>query len=337
VNLQTGGAITVVGWDKEVVSIRGVRHGIDERSCDVEIDERSSGVYIGSKYTGSRRHRSGSVDLEIKVPRRYDLHLESMGGVFTIDNVEGEINGKTMGGKLKLSRLKGNLDLETMGGPIELRDSRVDGKVHTMGGEVIVENVEGKVDASSMGGKVIQKNVTSGSGKKQTEVKISTMGGDIDVDDAPAGADLHTMGGKIHVASAAGFVKAKTMGGNVTIDAIDGGAEATTMGGDVAVTMTGDPAKGKRNVKLSSMGGDITLTVPDGLSMDIDIELAYTRGKEGEYRIVSDFPLEQDVSKDWEYDDGTPRKIIHGTGTVGGGKNRVILRTVNGNVTIKKL
>jgi len=40
--------------------------------------------------------------------------------------------------------------------------------------------------------------------------------------------------------------------------------------------MVGDPAKGKRDVEIQSMGGDIILTVPSALSMDFDIRLTYT-------------------------------------------------------------
>jgi hypothetical protein len=69
----------------------------------------------------------------------------------------------------------------------------------------------------------------------------------------------------------------------------------------------------------------------------IDIELAFTEGHEGEYSITSDFPVKQEVSSEWEREEGSPRKIIHGTGTVAGGSNRVTIKTVNGNVTIKKM
>lgn len=338
VDLKTGGAITIVGWDKETVSYKGYRQGPDGEDCVLEAREGPSGVNIESHYAGPRRNRNGGVRLEVNVPRRYDIHIETMGGGVTIEHVEGILSGRTMGGPLNLSALKGKLDLLTMGGPVELKNSDVDGTVKTMGGQVMLEEVTGNVSATSMGGKVIQKHVTSRSGEtKGTEVNISSMGGDIDVADAPLGADVHTMGGTIRVASAAKFVKAKTMGGEILIDAVDGWVEATTMGGDVHVAMTGDPSQGKRSVSLTSMAGNIELRVPDGLSMDIDVELTYTKGREGDYSITSDFPLHQEVSPEWEKGNGSPRKTIYGTGQVAGGKNPVKIKTINGNVTIKKM
>jgi DUF4097 and DUF4098 domain-containing protein YvlB len=338
IDLKTGGGIAIAGWEKDSVAVRGYREGRDGQDAVLEMEGTASGVSVTSRYKGSRNNRNGGIRLEISVPRRYDIRLETMGGGVSIDNVDGRMSGKTMGGELALSGLKGRLDLLTMGGSITLKNSDVDGNVKTMGGEVLVEDVTGDVKPSSMGGNVTQRNITRRSGEVQgREVNISTMGGDINVDDAPLGAAVSTMGGTIHVHSASGFVKAKTMGGKVQLDAVDGWIDASTMGGNVEATMTGDPSQGKRSVSLSSMSGDVTLAVPAGLSMDINVELAYTEGHEGEYRITSDFPVKQEVSPEWERDNGSPRKIIHGTGAVAGGKNRVWIKTVNGNVTIRKM
>ena len=126
------------------------------------------------------------------------------------------------------------------------------------------------------------------------------------------------------------------MGGKILLDSVDGAVRATTMGGDVHVRMVGDPSRGDRSVEISSMGGDIELIVPAGSSMDVDAELTYTRDHDRRYQIRSDFPLRQTVSPDWETDHGTPRKTIHATGSVNGGRNQVKIRTINGDVRIVK-
>jgi DUF4097 and DUF4098 domain-containing protein YvlB len=336
-NLKTGGSVEISGWDKELLTAKVYLDGRDWEDCKVDFKETSSGVQIHSSFIGKWRNHSTDVRCEIKVPKRFDLEIQTMGGEVSIMNVEGEISGKTMGGKLQLSGLKGKIDLTTMGGNITLTSSDLDGKVHTMGGQVLLQDVKGSVKGSSMGGNVIYKNVTNREGKSTgEEVRISTMGGDINVDDAPAGAEVHTMGGDINIRRAAQFVKAKTMGGDIDIDAIDGWVQATTMGGDVTVTMVGDPEKGRRDVELVSMGGDITLTVPAGLSMEFDIELAYTKESRRNYKIINDFEMQQETSKEWTYERGSPRKYIYGTGSVAGGKNKIRIETINGNVYVKK-
>ena len=333
VNLKAGGEICITGWGKNLVTVKVHFKKTTPDQWDIRFDETSKGIEIESIYKSKWKSRHSSPNFEIRVPVQFDLKLKTMGGEIEIENVEGEINGKTMGGDLDLSHLKGEIDLKTMGGEITLRDSDLDGKLKTMGGRVLFENVTGGVAGSSMGGNVIYKNVKTREGQSTGKmVKISTMGGAINVSDASEGADVHTMGGSIHIKSAAKFVKAKTMGGDITIDAIDGQVKAHTMGGNIDVTMTGNPQERIRDVKLSSYGGKITLTVPADLSMEVDIELAYTKNARKKYRIISDFDLELKETDSWDRSSGSPRKYIYGKAKIAGGKHKIKIKTINGNI-----
>ena len=304
--------------------------GSSSDNVDLTVEEKDGGVLIRSRYTEDRRRQSSSVKLEVRVPSVSDVKISSMGGGISIDGVEGTFSGKTMGGKLKLTNLKGELQLTTMGGSITLTNSDVDGRVKTMGGKALVEDVFGDVKVTSMGGEVTHRRVTRTHGDSiGDQVNIDTMGGDINVSDAPAGADVHTMGGDIRIDSAREFVKAKTMGGDIRIKEADGWVKATTMAGDVDVMVIGG-----HDVELTSMHGEVTLVMPEGADLDIEIELSYTKNSSRNYKIVSDFPLDQNEAADWAYDKGTPRKTIKGTAA--GGGSRVVIRTINGNVYLKQ-
>ncbi|NMB81186.1 MAG: DUF4097 domain-containing protein [Ignavibacteria bacterium] len=248
----------------------------------------------------------------------------------------GKSTGKTMGGEIDLENLKGQLDLKTMGGGITVKDCEVNGKIHTMGGDILVENVTGDLNAKTMGGKVKQKNVKSSSGSTANEINLTTMGGPIDVDRAMNGTKVKTMGGDVTINYAEKFVDAETMGGDIEIKSVDGWIRAKTMGGEINAKMIGDPNKGERSVNLTSMGGDITLTVPTGLSMDIEIEIAFTKNYEGDVKINSDFKLNEEVSKEWIKKNGSARKILSGKASIGDGKNKIRINTINGNVYLKK-
>lgn len=332
IDLDSGGTINISGWNSEAVQVSADVTGRDADIVDLTVEERDGGVLIRTEFTEQRRSTETSVDLDIRVPSIFDIKINSMGGGVTIDGVEGAISGETMGGKLKLTHLKGELQLTTMGGSVTLTNSDVDGKVTTMGGKALVEDVFGDVEVTSMGGEVTRRRVTRSDGSSIGEqVDINTMGGNINVPEAPFGADVHTMGGNVTVRSAREFVKAMTMGGDIRIEDADGWVDATTMAGDVEVTVIGN-----HDVELTSMSGEVTLAIPDGTDLDIDIELDYTKNSSREYQIVSDFPINQHESADWEYGDGTPRKTIYGKGTVGGGGTKVIIRTINGNVYLKR-
>ncbi len=335
-DLRTGGKIRIEGWNKPVVSVNGFVKGRDGDNTEVHVEQTSLGVDVRTRFRGGKDDDyDARGEFDIRVPSRFDVEIESMGGGVTIHNVEGQFAGSTMGGGLTLSGLKGKISLSTMGGSVNLTKSHLDGEVSTMGGEVVIEEVTGNVTGSSMGGKVIHKKSGAG-GKPSGEVNISTMGGEVNVDDAPSGAELMTMGGDIHVGSAKNHVSAKTMGGDVRIDSVDGWVKAETMGGNIEVTVTGDPSKGKRDVELVSYGGDIEITVPSDTAMTLDLELAYTKNSSGRYSIKSDFPVKTEETKEWDHEDGSPRKYIHGSGKVGAGTHRVRIRTINGDIIVKK-
>jgi DUF4097 and DUF4098 domain-containing protein YvlB len=372
-DLETGGGIEITGWDKPEIAVTVDIGGDDADKVDVQFDDGSSFLNIHSECS-KRRHVDVDLHFTIKVPSRCDVRIESNGGEITIEGVEGKLSGKTMGGALELARVKGEIDLETMGGSVRVEDSEAGGEVHTMGGEVVIRNVKGNLKGSTMGGAVTYDNVTGRSASssekeemnistmggdinvadtdkkvraktmggdidvaKAEEVSVTTMGGDIDVEEAPAGASVTTMGGDITILSAGKYVAARTMGGDIRIDAIDGEIKASTMGGDVEATMVGDPAKGERDVELSSMGGTIELTVPAGLSMSFDLEIEYTKDHHKNYRIESEFPVKIEESAKWEHNFlGKAHKHIFGTGDVAGGEHTVKIKTRNGNIVIKK-
>ena len=167
-------------------------------------------------------------------------------------------------------------------------------------------------------------------------LRISKGAGPITVENSPDGAVLDTGAGRIHVKSARRCVGAYTGAGHILIDAVDGCVRAATGLGTVSVTMVGNPADGQRDVKIIGSMGDVTLVVPEGLGMDLDLKLAYTDNAKKEFRIVSDFSLNLRETDAWSSAEGTPRKYIYGTGQIGTGRNRITIQNINGNIYLKR-
>ena len=151
------------------------------------------------------------------------------------------------------------------------------------------------------------------------------------------GALVNTMGGDIMVDQASGFVKAHTMGGNIDIKVDDGWVDATTMAGDISVRIEEGFGDGERGVELTSLSGDIELMVPADASMDLDLTIAYTRNSSQDFEIKGDFDVQIERSKHWDYSNGSPRKRIYGKAKVAGGRYPVVIETINGDITIKKV
>lgn len=334
-DLKSGGSVDIRGWDRDEVVIEVVFRECDPDDYRFDFDATNTRVTVHSEM--ERRVNRSNIKLNIQVPREFNLKLQSSGGSITIRDVEGKFRGGTAGGEIDLERLTGDIELTTGGGRVTVTDSQLDGRVTTGGGRVLVQDVEGDFNASSGGGEVVFKNVsTPDKFYPEDEVNIRNAGGRIDVDDAPSGANVSTGGGNIYIRRANEFVIASTGGGEVTIEAVDGWVDASTGAGDIEVTMVGDADRGRRDVSLLTGKGDITLTVPRDLEMDIEVEIAYSKGHAGKYRIVSDFDLEESITRDWDRSHGEPLKYIYGEARVGDGRNRILIRTSHGNVYLKK-
>ena len=332
-DLSCGGSIEVLGAKENKVRVEVLFKKTSEKDWEIVYTPRGDELEVECSSKVKDHH---SPDFHIQVPQKFDLELKTMGGSITISGVNGTITGRTNGGALIFNKLQGDLRMKTMGGDIELRDSEVDGEVTTMGGRISIENVVGDIKGHSMGGNVVYRNVRKHAGDGGGKVvRITTMGGAINVDQAESGAEVETMGGDITIQSANEYVKAKTMGGDIVIKSVDGHVKATTMGGSIKVRISGD-SQGKKDATLSSLGGGITLMVPESLAMDIDIQLVYTKGHQGEYQIQSDFPLQIEEDKEWSNKHGSARKTIRGRGKTGDGRNKITITTVNGNIDLKK-
>jgi DUF4097 and DUF4098 domain-containing protein YvlB len=140
----------------------------------------------------------------------------------------------------------------------------------------------------------------------------------------------------VYIGNAQRYVRAATGGGDITVDLVAGSVEAATGAGDIDVTVVRGTDPQDYDVSLRTGTGDVVLTLPPDLSIDVDVELAFTRNRRGKYGIQSDFEIDQDTSATWDYDNGSPRKYIYGTGRLNGGKHRIEIRTVNGDVILRR-
>lgn len=334
IDLETGAELKIEGIESEEAEIEFIIGGRDADMIYASVEQQGNNIVIKSEFKRKRNNTSTDCTVIAKIPSKYNIDFETMGGQVSLTNIEGELEGKTMGGTLNLERLKGEIDIETMGGEISLTDSEVDGELSTMGGQITFENVKGNVDATTMGGNIYQRNV-SGKPGAYDPMKVKTMGGSIEIDDAVNGAELETMGGSIEVNNVHEYLDATTMGGDIEIKNADARVKCSTMGGDVYLNVTASPDAENRDIKLSSMGGDIEVIVPEDFSMDIDVEITMDGRGNDYFKVISDFDLEEKKSNRSEWNDNG-EIVLTARGIVNGGKNRVILSTRNGNVKIEK-
>jgi hypothetical protein len=135
----------------------------------------------------------------------------------------------------------------------------------------------------------------------------------------PAGVRVsaHTVNEGVSVTGATSEVVAGTVNGGVTVETDGGPVSANTVNGSVHVTML--HYQPTRDMRFSSVNGSVV--VEFGGNIDADIDLQTVNG-----RFVSDFPVTLNGRID-------PR---HLRATLGKGGPTIRIRTVNGNVELRK-
>lgn len=359
-DLSPGGEVIIRGWDENRVVVRARLDGDNWRDIDVNVDRQSNGVLVRARYARRMNTQSTMNSFEIRVPRRYDVRISSGGGTLTIIGIDGRFTGHTGGGGFVLERLTGSASLSTGGGEIRVSNSELTGRVQTGGGTVLLSRVSGGLRGSSGSGPVIYgDSVVGGSGAtadlssvqvgrdgasisigrgttyRAGSLSIDKAGGEIDLDAAPNGARVRTGGGDVRVGPSGGVVDARTGGGDVRVGPTAGSVRASTGAGEVHIVIDRMTSQ-DQVIEASSGKGRIIIELPRDFDGRLDLETAHTRTFESTSRIESDWDLEREPLTGWIERYGTPRRFLRASATIGRGSARVVVRTVNGEIEIRR-
>ncbi|MBV9880724.1 MAG: hypothetical protein JO180_09535, partial [Gemmatirosa sp.] len=264
----------------------------------------------------------------------------------TLRDLDGRFTGHTGGGGIRITRTSGRASLTTGGGDVYVADADLSGSVRTGGGEVSVERNRGHLDMGGAAGRGESRGVGDSEARDETMLAVFSgddgarlrrvrAGGAIELSEAPDGALLSTGGGGVHVGRARGLVSATTGGGDVTLGPVDGSAAARTGAGDVSITIAGDGGA-QHDVDVVSGNGAVDLYLPADLSARLELETAYTNNLGRRTRIDSDWRVPITETDRWDGTNGTPRRYVRSTTTLGSGRSLVRVRTVNGDIRIHR-
>ncbi len=338
-----GGDIKISVWDKSEVLVKA--DGIDDEDLD-RLKMKQSGNDVRVEYRNRRSWggwNNSHVRFEITIPSQYNADLHTSGGDISVRaTVNGKISGGTSGGDVKLEDVKGGrVELSTSGGDMRTGDVQGDVILKTSGGNIEMGVVGGEANVATSGGDIVVKSVgktlkahTSGGnieiGDVGGEARVSTSGGDVRVRKVTGDATLNTSGGNIHLESASGTVKTNTSGGDISLQNISGTIEAATSGGDVEAELR---PSGKGRSKLSSSGGEIKLSIPEDAKATIEATIRiedHWGSRKSKYKVQSDF-------KSDTYEQDQDEREIRATYKLNGGGDLIELKTVNSDITIRKL
>ena len=157
--------------------------------------------------------------------------------------------------------------------------------------------------------------------------RMNVNNNDVSVDftvKVPAGVRFagRTVNGEVEAERIGSDVEATTVNGSINVSA-SGIAEATTVNGSINAAMGN--ANWANELKFNTVNGSIILDFPSSLSADLRAETL-----NGD--ISSDFPMNAQSAQE-ERRPGRPKRM---QATIGGGGRQLSLKTVNGDIQIKR-
>ena len=232
------------------------------KNLEVQIAHEASDVKIEAKFTGNakrwqKRKNGLDVQFDIRVPRHYNLDLQTACDDISVVNVTGDVNVETFSAGLRLQGITGRIDAVTSIGNIDLNGFNGDAVLQTKSGNITLAAGFGDVKAKTSGGNVQAVHVRGA-------VNGQTSGGSVTLRECKGGADLKTAGGSIEVEND-GPVLAKTSGGSIRCQLQKASTsqnlllDLETMGGSINVSLVPDIAA---TVKATVLGGSVTTEFP---------------------------------------------------------------------------
>jgi hypothetical protein len=301
---------------------------------------QGGGVYVSGELSGWRhRDLSAGGEFEIKLPARFNLDVQTQGGDIGLEGpLQGEARLTTAGGDIHATDISGPLRVETAAGGISLGNLGARAEVRTAGGSIHIGNIRGDATIETSGGGIQVGHVDG-------TLRAETAGGDIAIAGGAGQVMAQTAGGQILVGPTGGSVRAETAGGSIRLRAARGRVVAETAGGSIDLLQLGAGVRASTTAgrilavfdasaktfaasELQTSVGDVYVYLPAGLPLTIDAAIDAAAG----HHIVTDFPLsilgdKEDFSE----------RTIRGQGALNGGGEVLRIRTVAGNIEIRKL
>ncbi len=327
------------------------------RSIDVDVASSGGAVTI-DHLDGELSGYSGGGEITI-TSSSGRATLTTGGGDIHVSNSSLSGTVSTGGGAVEISNVTGGLSGTSGSGPVITSLSSgttIRGVGEGVGGTVRGTTVSPGVDrgvARAVSGTITSINTRGGSvttttypegralGTTSTRgflpgaTSISKAGGSVSLSEMPSGGVVHTGGGAISIGSSSGLIDVSTGGGDVELRNMSGDAVVSTGAGDVEITVVNKDGR-EHSVSVYSGKGPVILELPADLDARLELETAYTDNYGERTKIRSDFRLTESETADWDDHFGTPRKFVRGTATLGSGRGLIRVRTVNGDIVVRR-
>lgn len=252
---NTAGSITVRGWSREEVEVKGTL----EKRVEELIVERDGNVVNIQVKVPRKGGRDIDADLQIQVPEGSSVDISTVSADIEVVAVKGEQKLEAVSGDIDCEAFGADVSANVVSGDVEIRGQGKDTETNagSVSGDVSLTGVSGVLDAGTVTGDV---TVENGSFDR---VKVHSVNGDVDFN-----SELRS-GGKLDAEAVNGDLELLFSGG------IAGRFEVDTLNGDIDNCFGPEPQRtskytpgwnlrfeegdGDARVNASTVNGDITI------------------------------------------------------------------------------
>jgi DUF4097 and DUF4098 domain-containing protein YvlB len=143
------GSIKVVGWDRAEVMVTGQ---LGSGASGLEFTGSGSRIRVGVET--ERNPHSVVSSLEVHVPVRSRLQIESFAGSINVSEVSGTVKAETVNGSITVTGQAREIQAETVNGSVEVSGASKDTHVESVNGSVTVRGASGELQASTVNGRL---------------------------------------------------------------------------------------------------------------------------------------------------------------------------------------
>ena len=186
------GSIRVIGWERGEVMVTG---DLGLGASGLDFTGSGSRIRVG---VDTERNPHGVVSsLEVHVPAKSRLQIESFAGSITVEGVSGTVTAETVNGSITVSGQAREISAESVNGAVQVSGASTHTKAESVNGSVNVRGASGDLEASTVNG---QLEVSGGSFQR---AHLETVSGSLSFEGALAsGATLEaeTVSGSVTIA-----------------------------------------------------------------------------------------------------------------------------------------
>ncbi len=249
------GKVSVTGWDKNSVNVRGK---LDEKSEGLRFEKRGSSIVIEDKTDNNLRRGEGS-DLTIYIPRGGNLEVELVSADLSVKDIAGRSELQTVSGDIVAEKLGHVVEMESVSGDIDLKGAGREVSLESVSG-----NIKAHVTAQRLESETVSGDISIRNEGELTQGDFSVVSGDVQIDSALSNTidlEMESVSGRLTL-FARGHVNARVEaetgpGGDIVNELTNDVPHEEEFTGAESLSMkVGD---GRGRIRASVVTGDIEL------------------------------------------------------------------------------